>query len=137
MNEMRRKRGAKAHQTGLDAEAAAARMVEARGLKILERRYKTEFGEIDLIAQEGAADLVFIEVKARKTRDEASYSLTSRQWARLEAAALYYLSVYRTKMNYGQDAIQQPSPDMRFDVILVDREGQTAWMENARRFDEW
>lgn len=136
MDERRRARGKAAHRLGLDAEYTAARLVEARGLTVLERRYRTEFGEIDLIAREDNI-LVFIEVKARRTRADAAHALTARQWARLEAAALHYLSVYRTPMNSGDDALRQPPPDMRFDVILVDGTGQAAWMENARRFDEW
>lgn len=124
-NEARRKRGAKAHQTGVLAEESAARYLESRGYAILARRYKTPHGEIDLIAQEGAV-LVFVEVKARPSRTEAAHAVTARQWARLEAAALHYVA---------ESALNQM--DMRFDVVLVDAQGVCERVENARSFDEW
>jgi putative endonuclease len=111
-------------------------MAVQRGLTVLERRYRTPHGEIDLIA---AADnaIVFVEVKARRTRDDAAYSITPRQWERLAAAAMHYLSVYHTQNNFSDPAPQNTAPDMRFDVVLVDAAGRATWMENARRFDDW
>lgn len=124
-DEARKKRGAKAHRTGVMAEEGAARLLEAQGYTILERRHRTPHGEIDLIARDGAV-LVFVEVKARPSRAEAAYSLTARQWARLEAAALHYAA-----------ETDQAQADMRFDVVLVSADGICERVENARSFDEW
>jgi len=124
-DEVRRKRGAKAHRTGVLAEESAARFLEARGFQILGRRYKTPHGEIDLIAREGDV-IVFVEVKARPSQVQAAYALTARQWARLEAAALHYTA-----------ETLQNQIDMRFDVVLVDANGVCERVENARSFDEW
>ena len=129
-------KGAKAHKTGLDAEDAAARLLQARGLTILERRYRSPYGEIDIIASDPTT-LIFVEVKARRTRDDAAHSLTARQWQRLENAAIHYMSIYLNDTNSPHTLPQQPQPDMRFDVILVGRTGDATWIENARRFDEW
>ena len=49
---------------GKAGEDLAAKFLEQNGLKILERNYRFERGEIDLIAEEGD-ELVFVEVKAR------------------------------------------------------------------------
>src|SRR2546428_12590063 len=49
---------------GEEGERAAARFLEARGYRILERNYRTRRGEIDLIAEDGRM-LVFVEVKVR------------------------------------------------------------------------
>src|SRR5438876_11445110 len=49
---------------GEEGERAAARFLEARGYRILERNYRTRRGEIDLIAEDGRV-LVFVEVKVR------------------------------------------------------------------------
>src|SRR2546422_8060575 len=49
---------------GEEGERAAARFLEARGYRILERNYRTRRGEIDLIAEDGRI-LVFVEVKVR------------------------------------------------------------------------
>ena len=129
-------RGARAHRTGLDAEATAARLAEARGLAVLHTRHRTPHGEIDLIA-EGDNLLVFVEVKARRSIEDAAHALTVRQWARLEAAALHFLSVYRTPTNLSDPAPSSTGPDLRFDVVLVGREGLARWIENARGFDEF
>lgn len=124
-DEARRERGAKAHQTGVLAEESAARFLESRGYRILARRHRTPHGEIDLIALDGDV-LVFVEVKARPSRAQAAFSLTARQWARLEGAALHYVA--ETAQNQS---------DMRFDVVLVDKDGICERIENARSFDEW
>ena len=123
--EARKKRGAKAHRTGVLAEENAARFLESRGFEILARRHRTPHGEIDLIAKEGDV-LVFVEVKARPSRAQAAHSLTARQWARLEGAALHYVA---------ESSLNQT--DMRFDVLLVDADGICERIENARSFDEW
>src|SRR2546428_9176136 len=49
---------------GEEGERAAARFLEARGYRILERNYRTRRGEIDLIAEDRRM-LVFVEVKVR------------------------------------------------------------------------
>ena len=51
---------------GNSAERHAARFLKQQGFKILERQFKTRFGEIDLIARDGD-EIVFVEVKARKS----------------------------------------------------------------------
>ncbi|MEX0916714.1 MAG: YraN family protein [Candidatus Spechtbacterales bacterium] len=53
---------------GFRAEEAAARSVKDRGWRILERNFAKPWGEVDIIARDGAV-LVCIEVKAGYTRD--------------------------------------------------------------------
>ncbi len=124
-NDNRKIRGAKAHRTGVLAEEAAARLLEARGETVLARRHRTPHGEIDLIARDGSC-LVYIEVKARPSHTQAAHALTARQWSRLEAAALHYAA-----------ETGQTQSDMRFDVILVSADGLCERIVNARSFDEW
>ena len=50
---------------GERGERAAARHLKRQGMRILLRGYRTERGEIDLIARDGDT-LVFVEVKARR-----------------------------------------------------------------------
>lgn len=121
----RARKGRRAHAFGQAAEDCAARLVEAQGGRIIARRWRCREGEIDLIAEEGRT-LVFIEVKARRTHAEAAYALTARQSARLESAALRYIS------ELGDAAAR----DMRFDVILVDGAGLATRMPDALRFDD-
>lgn len=49
--------------TGLRGEEAAARLLEARGYKILASRFRTRHGELDLVAEKDGA-VAFVEVKS-------------------------------------------------------------------------
>jgi len=93
---------------GISAESRAAAWLIAHGYRILARRHKTPRGEIDIIAARRRT-LIFVEVKARATLDEAALSVTPRQQQRIAGAAEIWLA------NNPMPAIT----DMRFDVILV------------------
>ena len=93
---------------GVRAEEEAARYFEVLSYEILRQRYKTKFGEIDLIVQKDNL-LCFVEVKMRRNIAEALESITSRAQKRIENSALFFLSEYPEYMNC----------DMRFDVIAM------------------
>jgi putative endonuclease len=94
---------------GAAAEAIAARFLQARGMRILERNYRCRGGEIDLIARDGPM-LVFIEVRLRhgKAFGGAAASITAAKRRRLAFAARHYLG------RIGSE------PPCRFDAILLD-----------------
>jgi len=97
-----------AFRTGLSAESRAALLLVAKGFRILARRWKSPVGEIDIVARRRGL-LVFVEVKARDDLDDAAWSVTDRQRARIAAAAEAWLARY-------------PDPrvrDIRFDAMLV------------------
>ena len=50
---------------GISGENLACAELQRLGYAILERRYRTRFGEIDIIARDGQT-IVFVEVKARR-----------------------------------------------------------------------
>lgn len=104
---LNRKRQA-AYQRGVDAEGVAARYLEKRGFEILQHRYKTKFGEIDLIVAKGEL-LVFVEVKAHSDATQALYAVTEKSRRRIEQAALQFISEHTDMAEYT----------MRFDVIVV------------------
>ena len=54
--------GQNKRETGASQEERAARWLEAKGFRIMERNFHCRQGEIDLVAMEGRY-LVFIEVK--------------------------------------------------------------------------
>ena len=97
-----------AFRTGISAESRAAAYLVAKGFRILARRWKSPVGEIDIVARRRRL-LVFVEVKARNTIDEAAESLQARQQRRIAAAAEAWLAAY-------PDASIQ---DLRFDAVLV------------------
>jgi putative endonuclease len=97
-----------AFRFGLSAESRAAALLIAKGFRILARRWKSPVGEIDIVARRRKL-LVFVEVKAREQLDDAAWSVTPRQRARIVAAAEAWLAA-------RPDA---SISDMRFDAILV------------------
>jgi putative endonuclease len=68
------------------AELIAAAYLFAKGYRILARRHKTPFGEIDLIAVRGRR-LAFVEVKQRASMDAAEAAVTDGQARRVALAA--------------------------------------------------
>ncbi len=109
--------GRSAQLSGLAAEEIALRLY--RDARLVEARWRCPEGEIDLILV-SPGQVVFVEVKARRNRDLAAWSLTRRQRARIGAAAACYLSK-------AEDA----AVNVRFDVVLVDGLGCAERIENA------
>ena len=97
-----------AFRTGLSAEARAAAYLMAKGYRVLAKRFKTPYGEIDLVARKRNL-IAFIEVKARATLDDAAYAVTARQQARIVNAAQAWLMGHPEHAEF----------DLRFDAILI------------------
>jgi putative endonuclease len=97
-----------AFQTGISAESRACVFLLAKGYRILARRFKTPFGEIDIVARKRNL-IAFIEVKARAALDDAAYAVTPQQQARIINAAQVWLAAHEDHANL----------DMRFDAILI------------------
>jgi putative endonuclease len=74
------------YRRGLLSELAAAALLLAKGYRILARRCRTAYGEIDLIAVRGRR-LAFIEVKHRPSHAEAEAALSDAQAHRIVRAA--------------------------------------------------
>ena len=92
------------------AEHLAALWLQLCGYKIIARRQKTPFGEIDLIAcKPRQRRVIFAEVKYRRDKTALPASLTPQAQKRITQAAHYITS--RTP------AIQPFS--QRFDLILI------------------
>ncbi len=72
------------------AEFVAAWMLRIKGYRILQKRYRTPVGEIDLIAVRGRT-LVAIEVKQRNCFLKAGEAITIKQRKRIEMALLLYM----------------------------------------------
>jgi putative endonuclease len=95
---------------GISGEDLACAELQRRGYAIVERRYRTRLGEIDIIAKDGLT-IVFVEVKARMTQEfgGAAAAMTGWKQRRIARMAADYLA--RQK--------RQDCP-CRFDVVAID-----------------
>lgn len=95
---------------GKEGEKTAVEELERRGYAILDRRYRTARGEIDIVAQDGNT-VVFVEVKVRETGEcgTAAEAVTKQKQRRLASMATDYLA--RRKL------MNRPC---RFDVVAID-----------------
>lgn len=91
-------------------EDLAVDALVARGYAILDRRYRTRHGEIDIVAED-AGTIVFVEVRARATAEfgHAAESLTPYKQRKVAAMAVDYLA--RRHLT---------SRPCRFDVVAID-----------------
>jgi len=97
-----------AFRTGVSAESRAAAFLMAKGYRILEKRFRTRYGEIDIVARRRNL-VAFIEVKARASLEEAAYAVTARQQVRIVAAAQAWLMAHPEHADF----------DLRFDAVLI------------------
>jgi len=95
-------------RTGRRAELIAALYLQLKGYRVLERRFKTKAGEIDLIARKGSL-LVIIEVKARKTLQLAHESISPQSKNRIAKAADIYVRKNSHVQNLG----------LRYDAVFI------------------
>jgi putative endonuclease len=109
-------------QKGKQGEDLAAALLERKGYSILERNYRFDRGEIDLVANEGG-ELVFIEVKARHGSRFGSpeEAITPAKEEQLKKVAEGYLA----KRGLTSQAC-------RFDIVSITFEGGTPHMTILR-----
>jgi putative endonuclease len=108
---------------GRDTEERAWQLLEAQGMRLLERNFRSRRGEIDLVVQDRDS-IVFVEVRYRSQNrfGGATESVDRHKQARLIACAQYYLQK-------NPQAARMPC---RFDVISVNgSDGTTDWIKSA------
>jgi putative endonuclease len=96
-------------QKGRLGEDLAARFLEERGYRIVQRNYRFDRGEIDIVAQDGR-ELVFVEVKTRENEQFGSpeESITPSKEEQLKKVAEGYV--------FEHNLENQPC---RFDVVAI------------------
>ena len=97
-----------AFRTGLSAESRAAAYLIAKGYRILAKRFRTPYGEIDLVARKRNL-IAFVEVKARASLDDAAWAVTPRQQQRIINTAQAWLAAHPEHAEF----------EMRFDAMLI------------------
>ena len=97
-----------AYRGGHRGEALAALFLRCKLYRIVQRRYKTPVGEIDLIA-ERFGTTVFVEVKARRKAESEAETLEGVNQSRILRAAQYWLARHPAKA----------ATPLRFDIIFL------------------
>jgi putative endonuclease len=98
---------------GILGETLACAELERRGYAILARRYRTRFGEIDIVSERDDV-VVFVEVKARRSNryGQAAEAIPIWKRRRIAAMALDYLA-WTNRL----------ARRCRFDVVAIDAIG--------------
>lgn len=113
---------------GRAAESLAAVYLEKHSVRILERNYRSPYGEVDLIAIDHAT-ICFVEVRSRRSVHFLSpiVSITASKQRRIAHTAQHFLAMCQTD-----------SP-CRFDVVEVIGAGLSVeriiWTRDAFRLD--
>ena len=112
--------------TGKWGENIAVKLLEARGYFVLQRNYRTPYGEMDIVTRFGEI-LVFVEVKTRTNRAFGfpEDAITAKKKAHLEATAQAYLQDH-----------PEFNGEWRIDVIAIEKKPglelpDIEWFENA------
>ncbi|HEU5254504.1 MAG TPA: YraN family protein [Vicinamibacterales bacterium] len=95
---------------GMSGEDLACAELQRRGYAIVERRYRTRFGEIDIIAKDGPTT-VFVEVKTRMTQEFGGAAAAMTRWKQRRIA--------RMAVDYHARQNLHDCP-CRFDVVAID-----------------
>ncbi|QQG41230.1 MAG: YraN family protein [Candidatus Woesebacteria bacterium] len=105
----------KTSELGNLAENYAVKLLESKDYKIIDRNFRSRFGEIDIVAINGPT-LVFVEVKARWSRKFGApeEAVTKSKLFRIQKTGEYY-------------ALLHPGlpVKLRIDVVSLEIEGKT------------
>jgi putative endonuclease len=106
---------------GADAEDAALRLLERRGLKLVARNARFRGGELDLVMRDGEV-LVIVEVRARSVSRFASAveSVDARKRQKILLAAQLFVAAHP----------EHAERALRFDVVAYDGD-RVQWIANA------
>jgi len=105
---------------GEKSEQLACRYLINQGLSLLEKNFRSKYGELDLLMMD-AETLVIVEVRYRQSNvyGSAVESITAKKQSRIIATTQYYMLVNKTD-----------SP-VRFDVVSMSDDNEINWIKNA------
>lgn len=127
-NDPKHHRGQLAYLAGLAAEDQVVTHYLTRGYHLEAARWRGKAGEIDLILRPPDRDgFVFVEVKKSRSFGHALARVSPRQAQRIMRAAEEFLG------QCGAGLLT----NMRFDVAMVDAQGQIEVLENAFAGGGW
>jgi putative endonuclease len=108
------------YHSGQAAELQVARHYEGDGWRVLEHRFKSAPGEIDLVLRH-QHKVLFVEVKSARTHDIAASRISLQQIARINQSAKIFVAEHLSGQNF----------EMRLDAALMDQKGEIQIIPNA------
>ncbi len=109
---------------GAAGEQAACKLLRKSGYRILERNYRTRWGELDAVAFEDG-ELVFVEVRSRSSDEFGSGAESVGPAKRRQLVKMAQL--YLAEKNVGEDR------PCRFDVVEMEALPDGKWNGNVIR----
>ncbi|HEY7846670.1 MAG TPA: YraN family protein [Candidatus Limnocylindria bacterium] len=110
------------------AEDAAAHWLTSRGWRVLERRWRSSFGEIDLICLDRGGCLVGVEVKLRRT---------GRTGGPAEAIDGRRLTRLRTSLGSYAAERHVSVAGLRIDLVALVPAGSSWRLSRTPGIDQW
>ena len=113
---------------GRRAEDATAAWLASRGWRVLEHRWRSDAGELDLICLDPRGILVGVEVKLRRTirRGRPADALDARRLMRLRRTLAAYAALRRA-----------PASGLRLDLVSLTAAGDAWALTLWRGVDQW
>ncbi len=110
---------------GNRGEGRAADFLQEKGFEVIERQFRTEFGEVDLVCKDPADWIVFVEVKTRKSlaSGQPEESVTGVKLKHLEAAGEEWLRIHtleRAPHRYDVVAITESDGGEVLDILHLE-----------------
>ena len=99
------------YKKGLLMEMLVIFILFIKGYKILKHRFKTKYGEIDIILLKNET-LIFLEVKYRKNIDALTDVLTNKQINRIYKASQYFIRNFSRKKDFKNFSL-------RYDLFFI------------------
>ncbi len=121
---LKRKKGLKSYWIGYSTELAAIAFLALKGYRLLNWRYHTPHGEIDLVMRDGNT-IVFLEIKYRPISHDAIRAVTTHQKQRILKASRYWLLSHSWAYTYSQ----------RYDILGFGRPFQKKWILHIPAYD--
>lgn len=118
----RRKKNISRKHKGFHGENLACQELMKMGLKIIERNFKSPYGEVDIVV-EHKEELIFIEVKYWDSflLADLEYAVNEKKRRRIINTSLYFLEKNRQYENYA----------LRYDVFFLTGKSEKYYIKNA------
>lgn len=110
-------------ELGSTGEEYAARWLESRGWTVMERNWRSRYGELDLVALSPERRLVFVEVKTRRTMRQGTpqEAVTAAKRTSLRRAGVQWLMEPEHRIAHT---------GVRFDVLAVSVHGSRPFVHH-------